>query len=103
MKRTCTHCNLEPKQFKDCIFADCPMIDKDLFGEKLPITYFKAVPSKNDDGWLMMYCCGKSGIDNKDYVVTTEALHADEVPDECNDAKTFSELVAKLLNEHYNK
>lgn len=78
------------------------MKDKDLFGNDIPTVYFKAVPRKYDDGWLMMYCCGMSGIDNKDYVVTTEHLHADEVPSECNDAKTFSELVAKLLNNHYN-
>jgi poly(A) polymerase Pap1 len=48
--------------------------------------------------------CGNSGIDNKDhYVVTTELLKADEVPEKCMDAKSFAELVAKLLNRHYNK
>lgn len=75
----------------------------DLFGEKIPQVYFKAVTSKNDDGW-MMCDCGNSGIDNNDhYVVTTEHLKADEVPDLCNDSKTFAELVAKLLNEYYSK
>lgn len=66
-------------------------------------TYFKAVTAKQDDGW-MMCDCGNSGMDGNDhYVVTTERLHADEVPDMCTDAKTFAELVARLLNDHYNK
>ena len=78
------------------------MKEKDLFGEPIPKIYFKAVTSKNDDGW--MQCdCGNSGIDNNDYyVVTTNHLKADEVPDLCTDSKTFAELVAKLLNEYYN-
>ena len=76
---------------------------KDLFGEDVPNLYFKAVTTKNDDGW-MMCDCGNSGIDNGDYyVVTTEHLKADEVPDLCTDSKTFAELVAKLLNEYYNR
>jgi len=79
------------------------MKDKDLFGNEVPTVYFKAVTTKQDDGW-MMCDCGNSGIDNKDhYVVTTHQLKEDEVPDACMDAKTFAELVAKLLNEHYNK
>jgi hypothetical protein len=61
---------------------------------------FKSATTKNDDGF-MMCSCGKSGIDNENYVVTTHYLKADEIPDECVDAKTFSELVAKLLNEYY--
>lgn len=65
-------------------------------------TYFKASTSKADDGFQMCVS-GKSTIDNENWVVTTHQLHADEVPEECADAKTFSELVAKLLNEHYNK
>lgn len=76
--------------------------DKDLFGNDVPTVYFKSAPSKNDDGWLMMYCCGSSQVDNKEYVVTTHQLKADEVPSECNDAKAFSELVSDLLNKHYN-
>lgn len=78
------------------------MKDKDLFGEDKPTVYFKSVASNEDDGWLQM-SCGKSAIDNKQYVVTTHQLKSDEVPDECNDAKTFTELVARLLNEYYNK
>ena len=81
------------------------MENKDLFGETVPPppkVYFKSTTTKNDDGF-MMCSCGCSGIDNNDYVVTTEHLKADEVPDECADAKTFSELVSKLLNEHFNK
>lgn len=79
------------------------MKDKDLFGQDIPSIYFKATTTKNDDGW-MMCDCGNSGIDNEDhYVVTTHQLKADEVPEQCMDAKSFAELVAKLLNEHYNK
>src|ERR1035437_9789389 len=66
-------------------------IGKDLFGDDVPNILFKAVTSKNDDGW--MQCdCGNSGIDNNDhYVVTTHYLKADEVPELCTDAKTFAE------------
>ncbi|HRH83601.1 MAG TPA: hypothetical protein PK210_05125 [Bacteroidia bacterium] len=66
------------------------------------VIYFKAVTSDQNDGFIMC-SCGSSGIDNKNYEVTTENLHADEVPELCMDAKTFAELVAKLLNEYYNK
>lgn len=76
--------------------------NKDLFGEDVPIVYFKASTHSEDDGW-MMCDAGRSNIDNNDYVVTTEHLKADEVPDECQDAKTFCELVAKLLNQYYNR
>ena len=79
------------------------MKNKDLFGKDIPNVYFKAVTRQKDDGW-MMCDCGNSGIDNNDYyVVTTHNLKCDEVPDLCSDSKTFAELVAKLLNEHYNK
>jgi len=77
--------------------------DKDLFGEDAPVTYFKAVHQKEDDGWMMCFSAGRSRIDNREWVVTTHYLKSDEIPDECNDAKSFCELVAKLLNEHYNK
>lgn len=77
--------------------------DKDLFGNEVPTVYFKAVHEKDNDGWLMMYKGGKSEVDNKEWVVTSHQLHWDEVPEECIDAKNFCELVAKLLNEHYNK
>lgn len=63
---------------------------------------FKSASTKDDDGF-MMCSCGRSAIDNNSYVVTTHYLKADEIPEECVDAKTFSELIAKLLNEHYNK
>lgn len=62
---------------------------------------FKAVKTQEDDGW-MMCSCGNSGIDGEDYVVTTHRLHSTDVPDECTDAKTFAELVARLLNEYFN-
>jgi len=77
-------------------------LDKDLFGEPVAQVYFKATTHEKDDGWMMMYCSGKSSSDNKDWCVTTNNLKADEVPELCNDAKSFSELVAKLLNQYYN-
>ncbi len=76
--------------------------NKDLFGEDIPNIYFKSSTTTNDDGF-MQCICGLSAIDNNKYVVTTHYLKADEIPEECQDAKTFSELVAKLLNEYYNK
>jgi hypothetical protein len=63
---------------------------------------FKATTTKDDDGWLMA-SCGHSSIDEQDWIITTQRLHADEVPEDCQDAKTFAELVARLLNEFYNK
>ncbi len=76
--------------------------DKDLFGGEIPKIYFLSSDTKNDNGFMQMHC-GLSSIDNKSYVVTTHNLHATDIPDLCTDAKTFSELVAKLLNEYYNK
>lgn len=75
----------------------------DLFGETLSQEYFKATTHEKDDGWLMMFCSGRSSADNKDWCVTTDNLKSDEIPDECTDAKTFAELVAKLLNQYYNQ
>lgn len=75
--------------------------NKDLFGEDVPNVYFVSSTSKDDAGWMQMIC-GKSSVDNQTYVVTTNNLKADEIPTECCDAKSFSELVAKLLNQYYN-
>lgn len=77
-------------------------VEKDLFGEKVKNVMFKGVTAKEDNGF-MMCACGQSAIDNQHYVVTTNHLHIDEIPNECNDASNFSELVANLLNEHFNK
>lgn len=77
--------------------------NKDLFGVPIPQEYFKASTYEKDDGWMMMYCSGRSSSDNKDWCVTTEQLKGDEIPDECTDAKSFSILVARLLNMYYNK
>jgi hypothetical protein len=63
--------------------------------------YFKGINSKEADGWLLADC-GNSGIDGNDYTIDTNSLHADEVPEACMDAKTFSQLVAGLLNIYYN-
>ena len=61
---------------------------------------FKSIISKKDDGW-MQCSFGCSGIDGNDYVLTTHYLKADEVPNEMNDAKTASEMIAGLLNAYY--
>lgn len=63
--------------------------------------YFKGVKSKDADGW-MMADAGSSNIDNEDYTITTNSIHADQVLPACADAKTFSKLVAGLLNCYYN-
>lgn len=63
--------------------------------------YFKGVNSKDADGWFMA-SCGNSGIDNQDYCIDTNSLHADQVPGACNDAKTFSQFASGLLNLYYN-
>jgi len=63
--------------------------------------YFISATAKNDNGF-MMCSAGCSAIDNEDYVVTTNYLKSDEVPDTCSDAKGFTELVAGLLNAFYN-
>lgn len=63
---------------------------------------FIGTTSKNDNGW-MMNSCGCSTLDNEDYVITTNYLKADEVPEDCMDAKTFSQLCAGLLNAFYNE
>lgn len=78
------------------------MGDKDLFGEDVKRILFVSADTKNDNGFMQMRC-GKSNVDNLEYVVTTNGLKSDEIPEECCDAKSFSELVAKLLNEYYNK
>lgn len=63
--------------------------------------FFKSTTPIKDDGWLQCHF-GCSSIDTQDYVVTTHYLKGDEVPEEMNDAKTASELIAGLLNAYYN-
>lgn len=90
-------------EIMDAYHKDMGRNDKDIFGDTVPTTYFKSSTTKKDDGLMMCYC-GNSGIDNNDhYVVTTHNLKSDEVPELCMDAKTYSELLAKLLKEYYNK
>jgi hypothetical protein len=64
--------------------------------------YFKAVNEKAADGWMLGFSTGNSGIDNEDWVVDTNSLHADQIPEYCSDAKLFAQLVAGLLNCYYN-
>lgn len=65
--------------------------------------YFKAINEKAADGWMLGFTSGCSQIDNEDWVIDTNSLHADQVPVVCSDAKLFSMLVAGLLNAYYNK
>ena len=65
--------------------------------------YFKSVVAeKATNDWPMGHY-GCSGIDNKDYAVSTHYLKGDEVPGAMNDAKTSSEMIAGLLNAFYMK
>lgn len=64
--------------------------------------YFKGINEKEADGWMLAFVTGNSGIDNEDWIVDTNSLHADQVPDACADAQTFAKLVAGLLNIYYN-
>lgn len=64
--------------------------------------YFKGVNEKASDGWMLGFATGNSGIDNEDWIVDTNSLHADQIPEACTDAQTFSKLVAGLLNLYYN-
>ena len=64
--------------------------------------YFKGINEKAADGWMLGFVTGNSGIDNEDWIVDTNSLHADQIPDACTDAQTFAKLVAGLLNYYYN-
>lgn len=66
--------------------------------------YFAAIADKKHigQGWPLAFCSGNSQTDYKDWSIETVGLKGDEVPDECNDAATFSQLVAGLLNCFYN-
>lgn len=64
--------------------------------------YFKAINEKAAGGWMLGFSTGNSGIDNEDWVVDTNSLHADQIPSFCSDAKLFSQLVSGLLNCYYN-
>jgi len=62
---------------------------------------FKSViAEKAMDDWPIGFY-GNSGIDGKDYAVSTHYLRGDEVPESMMDAKTSSELIAGLLNAYY--
>ena len=62
---------------------------------------FIGTTPKLDNGWMMCHC-GCANDSANDYVITTNYLKADEVPDECMDAKSFSRLCAGLLNAYYS-
>lgn len=64
--------------------------------------YFKGINEKASDGWMLAVVSGYSNIDNQDWIIDTNSLHADQVPVSCMDAKTFSQLVSGLLNYYYN-
>lgn len=64
--------------------------------------YFKGINSKAADGWMLAFVSGNSNEDGEDWIVDTNSLHASDVPEYCSDAKSFSQLVAGLLNCYYN-
>lgn len=70
----------------------------------MPKRYFTAIGDKKRLGqdWPLAFCSGNSISDFKDWSIETVCLKADEIPDLCNDAKTFSQLVAGLLNAYYS-
>lgn len=64
--------------------------------------YFKGINTKAADGWMLAVVSGCSALDGEDWIIDTNSLHADQVPEACNDAKTFSQFVSGLLNAYYN-
>lgn len=66
--------------------------------------YFAAIADNKHkgQGWPLAFVTGNSYTDFKDWSIETLYLKADEVPEECNDAATFAQLVAGLLNCYYN-
>jgi hypothetical protein len=66
---------------------------------------FAAIGDKNKigTGWPLAFVSGKSCKDDKDWSIEILYHHSDEVPNELNDAKDFSELIAGLLNCYYNE
>lgn len=66
--------------------------------------YFKGIAEKKDNNYSMQLAdFGCSNVDNEDWILSTEYLRADEIPDACCDAKTNAILCAALLNAYYNK
>lgn len=66
--------------------------------------HFAAIADKKHigTGWPLAFVSGYSNLDWKDWSIEILGYHADEVPEECNDAATFAQLVAGLLNCYYN-
>lgn len=56
---------------------------------------------KATENWPMC-STGNSSVDENSWSVSTYHLHADEVPDACQDAKTTAALISGLLNAYYN-
>lgn len=65
--------------------------------------FFKGISEKASDGWMLAIVTGNSNVDGQDWIIDTNSLHGDQVPESCNDAASFSKLVAGLLNCFYNK
>lgn len=62
---------------------------------------FKSATGKSDDGFQQA-SFGKS-YDGQIYVLTTNRLKSDEVPEVMCDADNASRFVAGLLNAYFNK
>lgn len=66
--------------------------------------FFKGVNSEDNEGFTMCNC-GMSGNGNT-YVVTSNGMKSTELADRCPEVaepKLCAELIAKLLNEYYNR
>lgn len=64
---------------------------------------FKADTKENmGDNWLMA-TFGTSAGDGKDYILTTNSVHASELYNYMDDAKDDCERVAQLLNAYHTK
>lgn len=61
---------------------------------------FKSATGKTDDGFQQALF--GNAYDGHVYVLTTNRLKADEVPDIMSDAATASQFVAGLLNAYFN-
>lgn len=66
--------------------------------------YFAAIAEKKHigQGWPLAFVSGNSISDYKEWSIETLYLKSDEVPEVCNDSKSFSQLVSGLLNAYFN-
>ena len=63
--------------------------------------YFKAVEDYDGSDWLIADL-GTESEDNKKYYVTTNRVHASELPIVSGGSKSDATLIAHLLNKYYD-